>query len=381
MLPEKKLCSSCGACAAICPKNCIKMMPDNEGFRYPIISRDICISCNACEKSCPVLVPPPISRDTTTVAAQNRNDSVRIESSSGGVFSALAQYVLDQCGIICAAIYNSDFEVEHVIIDQQEGLAAMRGAKYAQSYSEHCFPVIQKELQAGRLVLFVGTPCQTAGLRRYLDKDYEGLVLVDMICHGVPSPKVWDEYLRERQRVDAPESKFLSINLRNKETGWSRYAYCVKIQYQDGTVYQAPQGQDWFMRGFVQNLYLRPSCSQCSFKGTERCSDLTLGDCWGIWDIAPEFDDDRGTSLLLIHDKKGQQVWDKISMQFNTYELSAEQAISKNPSLITSSMAHPERERFFDYESGDIRVTERIRSCLEPKRNSVWQRLKKKLSL
>ena len=184
----------------------------------------------------------------------------------------------------------------------------------------------------------------------------------------------------ERQTSDAPKSKFKDINLRNKETGWSRYSYSVKIQYQNGMEYQMPQEQDLFMRGFIQNLYLRPSCSRCKFKGIERCSDLTLGDCWGIWDIAPEFDDNHGTSLLLIHSETGRQVWDSISSKFRIYSLSIDQAIARNPSAICCSMPHPKREHFFNELHSDQLITEVIQNCLIPQaQNGFLQRLSKKI--
>lgn len=380
MLPAKNMCSGCGSCAAICPQRCIKMTEDSEGFRYPIIEQTQCVFCHTCDAACPVILPPRLSQRTMAIAAKNKNTFIREESSSGGVFSALANYVLTNGGLVCAAVYDEGQSVNHILIDCSDELGAMRGAKYAQSRSEICFPRIEKELQGNRYVLFVGTPCQTAGLSRYLGEPYEKLILVDMICHGVPSPKVWETYLRERQMLDAPKSEIQNINLRSKETGWSQYSYSVKIQYRNGMEYKMTQGQDWFMRGFVQNLYLRPSCSQCSFKGIERCSDLTLGDCWGIWDIAPEFDDNQGTSLLLIHSRTGQQLWDNVSSEFFTCSLSTDQSIAQNPSAIYSSVPHPKRAQFFDALRADQPITKAIQDCLELKAHkSFFQRLKERI--
>ena len=380
MLPVKNLCCGCGTCAVACPKNCIGMAEDSEGFRYPAIEQTQCVCCRVCEMVCPIIASQHLSQDTTAVAVQNKNDIVRMESTSGGVFSVLAEYVLVKGGLVCAAVYDEKYIVSHVLTDHPSGIGAMRGAKYVQSRSENCFPRIKKELLEDRYVLFVGTPCQTAGLSQYLGRTYETLILVDMICHGVPSPKVWENYLMERQTSDAPKSKFKDINLRNKETGWSRYSYSVKIQYQNGMEYQMPQEQDLFMRGFIQNLYLRPSCSRCKFKGIERCSDLTLGDCWGIWDIAPEFDDNHGTSLLLIHSETGRQVWDSISSKFRIYSLSIDQAIARNPSAICCSMPHPKREHFFNELHSDQLITEVIQNCLIPQaQNGFLQRLSKKI--
>lgn len=380
MLPTKNICSGCGSCAAVCPKRCIKMTEDSEGFRYPVIDQTQCVFCHTCEAACPVILPPRLSQKTIAIAAKNKNAFIRKESSSGGVFSALANYVLTNGGLVCAAVYNEDQSVNHILIDCPDELGTMRGAKYAQSRSEICFSRIKKALQENRGVLFVGTPCQTAGLARYLVEPYEKLILVDMICHGVPSPKVWKAYLRERQMLDAPKSEIQNINLRSKETGWSQYSYSVKIQYRNGAEYKMAQGQDWFMRGFVQNLYLRPSCSQCSFKGIERCSDLTLGDCWGIWNIVPEFDDNQGTSLLLIHSRTGRQLWDNVSSEFFTCSLSTDQSIAQNPSAIYSSVPHPNRAQFFDALRADQPITKAIQDCLEPEAHkSLFQRLKERI--
>lgn len=372
MLPEKKLCSGCGACAAACKKNCIEMTADDEGFCYPVIAHAQCVFCQACETVCPIISPPTLSQKTTAVATQNKNNTVRKQSSSGGVFSALAEYVLTKGGLICAAVYDEKQRVNHIIVDKADGVRAMRGAKYAQSVLEDCYSRIKEELQEERYVLFVGTPCQTAGLFRYLGTRYATLILVDMICHGVPSPIVWEKYLKERQALDAPKSEFQNINLRSKESGWSRYSYSVKIRYRNGVEYQMPQQQDWFMRGFVQNLYLRPSCSQCSFKGIERCSDLTLGDCWGIWDIAPEFDDNQGSSLLLIHNEIGWQAWNNISAEFRTYPLSVDRALSQNPSAICCSIPHSKRAQFFDALHSEQSIIKAIQNCLEPQARRVF---------
>ena len=351
MLPVDIQCSGCGSCAAVCPKNCITMAADREGFRYPVVAESTCVHCGLCEKACPVLKPVPVSEKTAAWAAQNRNEAVRWASSSGGVFSVLAEAVLSGGGAVCGAAYDSHFEVIHALADVPEAAERLRGAKYAQSWAEHCFPAIRERLAAGQPVLFVGTPCQCAGLKAYLGRDDEKLLTVDMICHGVPSPKVWEAYLRER----AAGRKISSVNLRSKTTGWSRYGYSVEMSFEDGSVYEAPQGQDLFMQGFVRNLYLRPSCAECSFKGISRCSDLTLGDYWGIWDQHPEFDDDKGTSLLLVHSEKGQQAWESVRDRFRAFPVAVEDALAQNPSADKASPPHPRRASFFrDMEHGSV---------------------------
>lgn len=347
MLPERDLCVGCGSCAAVCPQQCIQMLSDDEGFRRPEIDNFKCILCHRCEQACPLLLNPPEQTQMAAYAAKNRDDALRTESSSGGVFSALAELVLEKGGCVCAARYNADFDVVHDFAYSISEIAPFRGAKYTQSSTEHCFPKIRSMLQDGSSVLFVGTPCQTAGLSAFLRRDYPNLILVDMICHGVPSPKVWRRYLQNRRKSDARDGQIRSINLRSKITGWSRYGYSVDIEYRDGSRYRVPQGQDPFMRGFVQNLYLRQSCSHCLFKGCCRRSDLTLGDFWGIWDQHPDFDDNRGISLLLTHSDKGKNAWAEIRDDFDYIPVTLEDAFRQNPSALRASPAHGKREEFF----------------------------------
>lgn len=349
MLPTKNLCNGCGACSVTCSKNCIEMIADYEGFLYPNVNLQKCVSCGLCEQSCPVLTNKSVKRTygTKSFAAQNKNENIRRRSSSGGVFFALAISVLEQGGVVCAAKYSKDFEVIHSIATTKEELLDYCGAKYAQSKTGKCFIEIRKMLHQGRKVLFVGTPCQVAGLNGFLKRPYDNLMLVDMICHGVPSPLVWRKYLEERKLLDANGAELVAVNLRDKSTGWSRYSYSIRFDYQNGKVYSAHQDKDRFMQGFTSNLYLRPSCSNCKFKGIERISDITLGDFWGVWNQYPEFDDNIGTSLVMIHSEKGQKVWEYILENLRVLEISNEEATQYNPSAIKSSSASNKRIDFY----------------------------------
>lgn len=377
LLPNRDRCTGCGSCAAVCPKNCIRMVSDFEGFLNPKIQQDQCIGCKKCEKACAVLELPKVSASTKILAAKNIDTAVRLESSSGGIFTALAEKIIDQGGVVCAAVYDEAFAVEHRLAFTMQELAMMRGAKYVQSHAGHLFGRLKELLAAGKTVLFVGTPCQCAGLKSYLGQDYEHLVLVDMICHGVPAPTVWKAYLDRRRVLDAGGAQIASINLREKTTGWSKYAYSVMFRYTNGHLYSVRQGQDPYMRGFVGNLYLRPSCSDCSFKGIRRCSDLSLGDCWGIWDTHPEFDDDRGVSVLLIHSAKGQMLWSAISSQFHSMQLTEEDVTNYNSGAVHSSAPHPRRGAFFDRLSAGEPVDELISNVLleNPPKKGVFKRI------
>lgn len=376
MLPEKDLCVGCGSCAAACPQQCIQMNADREGFRHPKIDKGKCVNCRRCEQVCPLLLDTPELIGTAAYAAKNRDEAVREESSSGGVFTALAESVMEKGGCVCAARYDANFEVVHDFAYSVSEIALFRGAKYAQSKAEHCFPKIKSLLREGRTVLFVGTPCQVAGLASFLGKDYPNLILVDMICHGVPSPKVWRSYLQTRRKTDAKNGQITSVNLRSKVSGWSRYAYSVNIDYQDGNHYRLPQGQDPFMRGFVQNLYLRQSCSHCLYKGSRRRSDLTLGDYWGIWDQHPDFDDNRGISLLLMHSDKGKTAWAGIQDDFDCIPVTLEDAFRQNPSARQGSLAHGKRAEFFTRLDQTADTGRLIEDCLSiHKKPSLLERV------
>lgn len=347
MLNIKDKCTGCGVCSVSCPTKSIWMMENEEGFRFPVIDKNTCIECHICEKKCPVLNDVVISSNTSAYAVKNKCNDVRRLSSSGGVFSVLAESILNDGGIVCAAKYDENFLVTHDICDSVDMLSTCRGAKYAQSQSERYFPDIKRKLDHGGAVMFVGTPCQVAALVSYLGKDYPKLYLVDMICHGVPSPKVWKKYLSERRRLDGNNLNVEHVNFRSKSTGWSRYGYSVEISYQSGERYSVCQSEDPFMKGFTSNLYLRKSCSQCKFKGIERCSDFTLGDYWGIWEQYPEFDDNNGVSVLLIHSEKGRIKWECIAHHFELKEVSVEEAVQFNPSALENSFPHSMRNEFF----------------------------------
>ncbi len=375
MLAEKNICTGCGACAVSCPLNCIEMKADQEGFRYPVIDTTQCISCHKCEVVCPTLDERRPQTEPKAYAVKHKESSIRISSSSGGIFPALAHFTLANGGAVCGAGYADDFCVNHLIIEDSAEISKLQGAKYAQSCVEHLFPKIQNILECGRLMLFVGTPCQVAGLKAYLEKDYANLILVDMICHGVPSPKVWEKYLRERTALDSSGS-LEHINLRSKKSGWSRYSYSVEIKYSDGSIYLSPQGQDWFMRGFTENLYLRRSCGNCNFKGVHRISDLTLGDFWGIWDLAPEFDDNQGVSLLWLNSKKATRLWEHVSDDFDALSIPINNSVCKNPSAWSSSQPHSQREKFFA-QVDTAAVIPLIQTILAPtkQKRNLFQRL------
>lgn len=346
-LANKAICTGCSACVSICKQKCLVMTPDSRGFCFPkLIIPDRCINCGSCQRACPVFRKEQFLENCTKCYAGYTKDSfVRQNSSSGGIFSELAMIILKQGGVVVGAAYEKgSYVVQHICVEDEEKLSYLRGAKYAQSNLNSIFLDIKKRLHVGQRILFVGTPCQVAGLKAFLKKEYENLVTVDFVCHGVPSPLVWEKYVQYRAKKDNGGVMPISINLRSKNTGWSRYQYSNEYQYENGKVYSALSGDDLFMRLFVENYINRESCSNCHFKGYDRVSDITLGDFWGIWDISPEMDDNKGTSLILVHSQSAWKILEQLFGRIILKEVTLQQASRQNLSMLISSPAHSKRE-------------------------------------
>ena len=348
-LASKCQCTGCTACANSCPRQCIQMKKDSAGFFYPeIVKPSACIDCGACERACPVLADNKVTGNHSLAfayAAFAKNEPLRMESSSGGVFSELATVILQMGGIVYGAIYDEKGEVRHIGIECQEELGKLRGAKYSQSILDDTFLNLKKQLDSGRTVLFSGTPCQVAGLKSFLKHDYDNLVCIDFVCHGVPSPMVWEKYVEYRSQYDNEGVLPLHINLRNKESGWRNYTYSVEFAYANEKRYFCLNGNDPYMYLFVNDYILRESCSDCYFKGYNRVSDITLGDFWGIQKIDSEMDDNKGTSLVLTHDAKGESLLKKIAGHVKLKQVTLEQTSKENLSLLQSSVHRPSRNK------------------------------------
>lgn len=342
-LCDARSCNGCTACANICPKKCINMTPDKEGFLRPVVEESACIGCGLCQKVCPVLHPPVLpQQEPELLATVNRDDADRLGSSSGGIFILLARYVLGKKGVVFGAAFQPDFSVAHDYAETESEVYRFCGSKYLQSKIGDSYQKVKLFLEQDRYVLFTGTPCQIIGLKQYLGKDYPKLITVDIICHGVPSPAVWMEYVRQRIASDhagLPER----IEFRAKDTGWT--VFSMKFTYKDKR-YCASLRDDPFMRGFLRDLYLRPSCYRCIAKGTRRVSDITLADFWNVQKLCPELFDDKGTSLVMVHSQKGKAAWEQIAHQVRCAP-APEEAIACNPAAVRSVTAHPNREEFF----------------------------------
>lgn len=344
MIQEDKInCVGCYGCYNICPKKAIVMEEDEEGFRYPIVQQEKCIQCEACSRVCPVIhsIPDVEERTPDTYAAINEDWNIRRESSSGGIFHLLANYVLKQGGAVYGAGFDEQWEVVHQVAENQAMLANLRVSKYVQSRIEDTYYKVKKTLESGRQALFVGTPCQCVALKCYLNKEYDNLVLVDFICHGVPSPKVWRQYRTWRTKG----KKIDRISFRNKNISWERYL--LLFLFKNNNKYLAEDlSHDLYLKGFLQNLYLRPSCHQCKFCHKNRPTDLTLADFWGVQDVLPEMYDGKGTSLVFIHSAKGKELFESLPAKKMKTEF--DRAIQYNPSMVRPSIPSKNRQRFFE---------------------------------
>ena len=354
---NKKDCCGCYACYNICPKECITMESDSEGFWYPKIDKNKCIDCNLCEKVCPIINKFNSSLyEEKSYAVFNKNEKIRLESSSGGIFSILAEYVINNHGSVYGAAFDEDFNVKHIKITSLQDIELLRGSKYVQSRTNDIFKSIKFDLKNNKMVLFTGTPCQVAGLQSFLQKKYDNLILMDIVCHGVPSPLVWQQYIDELKQNYKQDIK--SIYFRDKSTGWKTYS--VKFLF-DKDEYKNFGFKDIYMKGFLNDIYLRPSCYNCNFKGIERVSDITVADFWGIEKVLPKMDDDKGTSLIVIHSEKGKQLFDELSEKMILNEVNLNEAIKYNPSMIKSVKYNEKRNSFFAELSSGKELTDLIR--------------------
>lgn len=343
---DKKNCNGCKACLNICPKGCIEMHTDEEGFWYPKVEVDKCAGCGLCEAVCPEInvYSKEISyEEAACLAAWNNDEKTREDSSSGGVFTSIAENILSKGGVVFGAGYDETFKVIHKEVSRVEDLKELRGSKYVQSDIGKTYSSVKRNLDTGIKVLFTGTPCQVAGLYNYLQKDYEELYTCDVVCHGVPSPLVFEKY---KANIEGQfESKIKEISFRNKEFGWKKYS--VVMNFESGGRYSKKMGTDVYIQGFLRNYYLRPSCYDCSYANIQRVSDITLGDYWGIASKYPELDNDAGTSLLLVNTDKGRVMIKGCADNIYFKRCDLSHAISGNPSIISSVKVPTLREKYF----------------------------------
>lgn len=353
-IKSKYDCCGCAACVQVCPQECIVFNEDSEGFRYPSVQINKCIDCGKCEHVCPVLNQGVERVPLEVFAAKNADEIIRLSSSSGGVFTAIAELVIQQNGVVFGAKFNNNWEVIHSYCETIEELKWFRGSKYVQSIVESTFVEVEQFLKEGRTVLYTGTPCQIAGLKLFLGKEYDHLLLVDFICHGVPSPLVWRKYLSEIKQKFSTKSnsviKIQNICFRDKGKGWKNFSLMMELQlFQKETItniqFSETLQKNLFLKGFLLDLYLRPSCHQCPSKRLKSGSDITIADYWGVNQIHPEIDDDKGVSLVLVNSENGNIFFDSI----NIFKINSkfESALKFNSAVNQSVKENPKRDHFF----------------------------------
>lgn len=332
-------CFGCGACASVCPKECISMTENKEGFLYPVINADLCINCKKCQNICPLNNLNDTSSTPKAFCAQNKNDIEREKSSSGGIFLPLARKIIQRNGVVFGAAFNDCFDVVHMYAETEAELEKFCGSKYVQSNIGDSFIAAKKFLDEGRLVLFSGTSCQIAGLKSFLGREYNNLLTVDFICHGVPSPALWRKYLKSFN-CGLPEK----VSFRDKSTGWKSFSVKINFEHKN---YSGKHFNDPYMQMFLDNLTLRESCYSCPYKMKNIASDITVADFWGIETIEP--DDNKGTSLIFINTEKADALIKEIDSEIKIKEVCMSEAIKRNKAAFIPPERHGRREKYLKY--------------------------------
>lgn len=351
---NKQKCCGCTACVQSCPQKCISMTQDEEGFKYPVVDLSLCITCNKCNSVCPVEYADfepqtPENFVHTVFGIKNKDENIRYNSSSGGAFSAFATWILEQNGVVFGCSLNAKNQAVGEEIDSVENLSFLQKSKYVQSDINGIYRRIVSRLKEGRKVLFVGTPCQAAGLSSFMKKSNDNLFICDFICHGVPSQKILDDYLQFLQ--EKYHSKVIDFSFRNKDKGWhsSGLQLGTFIKFENGSTKRFfPAFKDKYMNGFLGDLFLRPICYECPFKKSSHSySDITFADFWGISKIDPEFDDKKGVSLVITNTVKGSELFNNSSNHFTYKSYPYDIALKKNPTIVHSATPNKKRGNFF----------------------------------
>ena len=361
-IKDKKDCCGCWACANACPQKCISMEEDGEGFRYPRVDKVSCIDCGVCERVCPMLKTIQDDVIPRSYVVQNKDADIRRHSTSGGFFSAIANYALSNNGVVFGAAFESDHIVRHSYAEDKEGCVKFQVSKYVQSLIVHTYREAKEFLDAGRMVVFSGTPCQIAGLYGFLrGRKYESLVTVDLVCRGTPSPRLLNEYLRHQESVYG--SKVVDWKSRDKYYGYDYSTTNIKFENK-GIAYHKGSESDLLFRLYFKNICSRPSCYQCHFRTLQRISDFTIFDCWDAPSVSKEFDRSGATNVF-IHTPKGQDVFNSLKPYFVWKESDIKSIIERDGVMITHNVPeNPQRTAFFA-DLGNLSMDEIERKYLD----------------
>ncbi len=338
-------CTLCGACINTCPTNAIRLKKQYLDFCYPDIDEDLCINCNKCELSCPILgeKSKPENGFPIAFAAKSKNDEVRIRSSSGGAFYEFADKMLKDGGYVCGAVFDEEFHVKHIVSNSKNDVYRMMGSKYAQSDMGYCYREIKDVLEKGHKVLFSGCPCQVAGLRTFLGKEYRNMLLVELICHGIPSDQMLQAYIRMQEKKYG--AKLKRMEFRNKTKGWHNSA--VRMEFENGKIYAEPMTIDAFMQGYFRGVSLKESCFSCQFRNFASGSDLTIGDFWGAEIEMSHIDDNKGLSVVISNSQKGTVFLEKTMT--SCVPVKMDNILKYNQALVRPFSIGEQRTVFYKY--------------------------------
>lgn len=337
-------CFGCTACQYICPEQCIQMKEDSKGFKYPSIDDDMCTQCGLCKDVCPYLsgyIGGELYPRTQAIAVKHKKENIRQNSSSGGAFTAISDWIINIGGVVYGAGYDENMRVCHQRATSRGQRDKLRGSKYVQSDLQEVFVDVNKDIQNKKQVLFVGTPCQIAGLKNVLGQDYENLFLVDIICHGVPSPKIFREYLEQLEQEK--KEKIVDCKFRDKSEGWRNLT--LSIDFNSSKIV-LNSSESSFYNLFLNNTMLRPNCYECPYTNFNRPSDLTIGDFWGIENTFIDFDDNKGISLVLVNTTKGKHLIHNIGVEIEMKEATHEQCMQDR--LHSPTAPHEHSDSFWE---------------------------------
>lgn len=379
-IQDEHKCCGCKACGQRCPKSCISYHTDEKGFYYPKVDIEKCIDCRLCEEVCPMIQNASSRLPRNQFAGINTNENIRSTSSSGGIFYTIASKIIEDGGAVVGAVFDDKWMVRHQIAESTEDLSKLKGSKYVQSDIREVFLESEKLLKEGRKVLFSGTPCQVAAFKRFLRKSYKNLLCVDIACHGVPSSLIWGDYLCQIMKSTSYWKYVDSLTFKDKSKSWSNYA--LNIRYHDEEEHEhylnQSKAENLYMRCFLRNLTLRPSCFQCPSKDGRSGSDIMLGDFWGIDCSHPELNDEKGTSVILCYTKKGEDILNGLKGTITLKEVSFHDATIYNPAITRASTETKEVGKFWEEYISKHTVDEKIKVLNKyaiPKRLSYHQRL------
>jgi acetyltransferase-like isoleucine patch superfamily enzyme/coenzyme F420-reducing hydrogenase beta subunit len=349
-ITNKINCCGCNACGDVCTQNAVAFKTDKEGFWYPVFNKESCNNCGLCERVCPIINADKLKKNDLSepvcFAAQHKNLESLFDSTSGSAFSAFAEKIYKDGGYVGGAVFNDDFSVRQFISNDKDDLSILRNTKYVQSNSEGFYIQVKNLLKEGNKVLVCGLPCQMAALRSFLRKDYDNLIIVDVICLGINSPKILPAYLKWQEQKH--KSKIVYYKAKNKELGWRQLT--TKIVFENGEVEYDKRDTNYFTVGFIgTHAFARPSCYDCKFKGFPRIADITIGDFWGAEKYAgKELDHDLGTSVVIVNSSKGKAFYESMKSKFKDKEVTLESVVEGNGALI-NSIPQPDidREEFY----------------------------------